>query len=249
MGALLADLLTLQNIEKQLAQVRNRLRIRKAAVNQQQKKIDDLQGQIDAVTERITTLRKEADSHELTLKIKDAEVDKLRTALNTAKTNKGYASILTQINTHKADNAKLEESTLKLIEEIDNLKSGSDEFAKQMQTEAQRLEEVKANSAAEIDRLSAMLDDLQAKRDAAAENIDPGALATFDRIAANYDGEAMAMIETHGKKPPYSYVCGGCFMGLTAEHANALATRDEIRTCDNCGRILYVDESSRQTTG
>jgi predicted nucleic acid-binding Zn-ribbon protein len=30
-------------------------------------------------------------------------------------------------------------------------------------------------------------------------------------------------------------------MSLNAEHANALATRDEIRTCDNCGRILYLE--------
>ncbi len=29
-------------------------------------------------------------------------------------------------------------------------------------------------------------------------------------------------------------------MSLNAEHANALRTRDEIRTCDICGRILYL---------
>jgi len=36
-------------------------------------------------------------------------------------------------------------------------------------------------------------------------------------------------------------VCGGCYMSLNAEHANVLRTRDEIRTCDNCKRILYME--------
>jgi predicted nucleic acid-binding Zn-ribbon protein len=56
----------------------------------------------------------------------------------------------------------------------------------------------------------------------------------------------MAKIEFHGKKPPYEYVCGGCYMSLTAEHANALRTRDELRFCDNCGRILYLEEEKQQ---
>ena len=51
----------------------------------------------------------------------------------------------------------------------------------------------------------------------------------------------MAPIEIEGTKPPHSYVCGGCFMSLNAEHANALRSRDEVRTCDSCGRILYLE--------
>jgi predicted nucleic acid-binding Zn-ribbon protein len=67
------------------------------------------------------------------------------------------------------------------------------------------------------------------------------ALAVFERIAESYDGEGMAVVEVQGKKPPHEYICGGCYMSLSAEHANALKVRDEIRTCDNCGRILYME--------
>jgi predicted nucleic acid-binding Zn-ribbon protein len=55
----------------------------------------------------------------------------------------------------------------------------------------------------------------------------------------------MAPIEIHGSKPPYKYVCGGCFMSLSPEHANSLRTRDQIRTCGNCGRILYLETKSQ----
>jgi predicted nucleic acid-binding Zn-ribbon protein len=57
----------------------------------------------------------------------------------------------------------------------------------------------------------------------------------------------MAAIEIHGKRPPHDYVCGGCYMSLNAEHVNALRTRDEIRTCDNCGRILYLEAEAEKS--
>jgi predicted nucleic acid-binding Zn-ribbon protein len=40
-------------------------------------------------------------------------------------------------------------------------------------------------------------------------------------------------------------MCEGCNMSLAAERANALLTRrDELLTCDNCGRILHIVKSS-----
>ena len=35
-------------------------------------------------------------------------------------------------------------------------------------------------------------------------------------------------------------------MSLNAEHANALRVRDEIRTCDNCKRILYLEPEAEK---
>ncbi|MCK5557566.1 MAG: hypothetical protein KAJ01_04270, partial [Candidatus Hydrogenedentes bacterium] len=107
-----------------------------------------------------------------------------------------------------------------------------------------RLEEIKASSVEEIARLESMVTKLSGKRVEASKSVPPKALSLFERIAQQYDGEALAKIETSGRKPPHSYTCGGCFMGLNAEHANALGTKDDIRQCDNCKRILYMDKSS-----
>ena len=241
MGALLESLTKLQTIERQLTQVRSRLRSRTAAVNIQQKRIDQAQADRDTIHDRIMELRKDADRQDLDLKTKDAQVDKLRTALNTSKTNKDYSAILTEINTHKADNERLADEILKAMSEIETLEVELKTAEETTQAESKKMEEVSAASAEEIDRLTKMADDLSRQRQEATEGIEPSALAAFDRIARSFPGEAMAMIEVHGKKPPFEYVCGGCYMGLSAEHANALGVRDEIRTCDNCGRILYID--------
>ncbi|MDY6913711.1 MAG: C4-type zinc ribbon domain-containing protein [Planctomycetota bacterium] len=241
MGTMLASLLRLQSIEGKLARVRQRLKSRQKAVATQQMRIDQFRDDWNVLHEKSLTRRQEADSLELDLKDKEAQVSKYRTALNTARTNKEYAGILTQINSLKADNAKLEDRILKIMQEADSVHAEADEVRARIETEEKRLEEIHRISAEEIEKLEAMVNELSASRAEAAADVPPKALVVFDRIAENYDGEAMAAIEIHGRKPPHEYVCGGCFMSLNPEHANALRTRDEVRTCDNCGRILYLE--------
>jgi len=246
MGQTLVALLKLQSIETQLAQVRGRLRSRQSAVAVHQRKIDELRLQHSDLHELLLTKRKQADVFDLELKEKEAAVAKLRTSLNTARTNKEYAALLTQINTLRADNSKLEEVALRLMQDADVVKVEQDELADAVQAAEEHLEEVQQTSAEEVTRLTGMVDDLLAQRTEAEGDVPPDILATFSRVAHKYDGEAMAVIESHGKKPPHNYTCGGCFMGLNAEHVNALQVADKIRTCDNCGRILYLDPERQE---
>ena len=244
---MLAALLQLQSVERQLAHVRGRLRTRQNAVAAQQRKIDQLTTDWNALREKGLSRRKDADRFELDLRKREDDVSKFRAALNTAKTNKDYAAILTQINTLKADNSKLEEQVLKIMQEVDLVKADSDKVQQQIDAEKSRLAEIEKLSGEEIRKLTAMVEDLSGKRAVAAQAVSPDYLAAFDRIAGSYEGDAMAAIEIHGKRPPHDFICGGCYMSLNAEHVNALRTRDEIRTCDNCGRILYLETEAQKS--
>jgi len=246
MGQMLSALLNLQTIERRLVEVAGRLKVRRNAVTAQQRRIDQLRDDWNALHAQIMQRRKAADGFELDLRQREQKVASLRGALNTAKTNKEYAAILTQINTLKADNAKLEEQALKVMQDVDSLKDQADGIQVEIDTETRRLEEITRTSAEEIEKLDAMHKELSVQRDEAARAVPLDQLALFERIAAKLDGDAMAPVEVHGSKPPYDYVCGGCFMSLNAEHANALRSRDEIRTCDSCGRILYMEVEARQ---
>jgi len=246
MGPMLTALLQLQAIERQLTHVRGRLKTRRGAVVAQEKRIEQLNADHKGMLDKALAHRKDADRRELDLKEREAQAQKLRTSLNTTKTNKEYAAILTQINTIKADNAKIEEDVLKMMAEVDTVKAQAAKIQETIAAEQQRLTALQAASQAEIDKLNAMLADLTAKRVAAAAGVPREPLAMFDRIAEKNDGDAMAAVEVQGKRPPFEFTCGGCYMSLNAEHANALRTRDELRTCNNCGRILYM-EAPRET--
>jgi len=241
MGKMLEALRRLQTIEHEIAEVRRRLRSKGAAVAAQQARIEELRQQHQAIHDQVLERQKQAAAVELELKTREEDVSKLRQGLNTARTNKEYASILTQMNTIKADNSKLEDEALRIMQDVDRLRGEAEEVFKQVAEAEALLEQVKETSAGEIAALEGRLAELQTKRDEAAGEVPSDALTVFNRIAETRDGDVMARIEVNGDKPPYEYVCGGCFMSLTAEHANALHTRDELRSCDCCGRILYLD--------
>lgn len=242
MGNMLEAMFALQAIERQLADIREQLSSSNAAVSVQQRRVDELHQQHQSLHDEVLAHQKDAGAVELELKAREEEVNKLRVTLNSTKTNKEYASVLTQLNTLKADNSKLEDRALELMQKVDQTRAQAGEVEEQTAETEKLFEQIKQASSEEIARLQTILDDLQAKRDSAAQGVPDKALKIFDRIAAIKNGDVMAGIETIGKKPPYHYICGGCNMSLTAEHANALRTRDEIRFCDCCGRILYLRE-------
>lgn len=240
MGKTLEALRKLQSIEDELAEVRRHLRIASAAVDAQRRRLDQMRQQHQGLHDDFLDRQKRAGAVELDLRGREEETVKLRQALSTARTNKEYAAILTHINTIKADSSKLEDEALRMMQEADKVQAEAQQAEQQIAEAEQVLQRVEQTSAEQIARLEGRLREFQEKRDAAAADVPSQALVTFDRIAATRDGDVMAQIVVVGTRPPHEYVCGGCNMSITAEHANALRTRDELRSCDCCGRILYL---------
>ena len=241
MAQMLEALLALQKIETRLAHLKGRLKARQRASIIQKNKVEQLNNRLEELHQTYLQKRTTADSAALSLQEQEEEITKLRQTLNTVRTNKEYAAILTQINTYRADNESVEERALQTMQQADDVQVESESLKGEIEVEQGRFAEVTAANAEEITRLEGMLAEVQAERDAATEGIASETLGSFDRLVENYDGEAMAPIEEQGAGSRASYICGGCFMTLNAEHVNALQKYDQIRNCDNCGRILYLE--------
>ena len=111
MGATVDALLRLQGIERQLAEVRQGVERRVRAVRRQESSISEVDRDLDAKRAALKIDQIEADRLDVDMKVHDASIAKLRQSLNQVKTNKEYSAILTQLNTEKADNGKLEDTT------------------------------------------------------------------------------------------------------------------------------------------
>ncbi len=240
MGPILQKLLDLQIIDIDLHKLHRRQKARRRAVDIQEARISQHTAQRDELKTKEMNKRMLADQLELKIREVEERSTKLREALNKARNNKEYATFLTEINTIKADNARVEDQEIGVLSEIEALGEQIQAIDLTLAEEQARLDELNESLGDELTKLAAMVDSLQAKRDAATEGINRGHLVIFDALSSKHDGEAMAPVETVGRKEPYTYTCGGCFMSLTPEHANALQSRDEVRQCDSCHRILYV---------
>lgn len=247
MGAVLDALHRLQEVELQIAEIRRGIDRKLRTAHKQEERIAQLDAQIRAEQASMKAGQIEADRLDLDLKSRDAEIAKYRQALQVAKTNKEYSAILTQLNTNKADNSKLEEKVLALMGQVDGHRKTISGMNEQRATEASRLAELQALAKAEEDRCRERMNALKKDRESAAADVPPKALEFFNRISKKNDGVAMAkVIRTHPKRAEYA--CDGCNMAINIEQVNAILSRDEAVTCNICGKILYVDAPAAMKT-
>jgi predicted nucleic acid-binding Zn-ribbon protein len=239
MGPVLNGLLRLQKVENRLRAEKAKLTRCRRNVVIQENLIRSLQNALEAKKEEVQLSQLQFDRLELELKDKDQIISKLRASLNNAKTNKEYAAVLTQLNTTKADNSKIEAQSLELLKDIEADGAECEDIQRQIDEQKEKLEQTRKESEALAKKYEAEIEKIQTEWDQVAQTIPNDSLEIFKRVAETYDGHAVALIEEQpGKKGAYS--CGGCFMGITAESVNLLMTKDDIIRCPNCTRILVL---------
>ncbi len=242
MGPVLHGLIKLQRVENHLRAVKTKLTRCRRSVIFQENQLRTLQSGLEAKQEEIKLSRVQVDRLELELKSRDEHIEKLRGQLNLARTNKEYSALLTELNTAKADDSKLETQVLELMKNVETDQAACEEIKKQIEEQKSRLEDIRKDTEVKSAEFEKELAEVQAEWDAVAGEVtDKKALAFFERVAETYDGEAMAEVEGWEDNTG-SFSCGGCFMGIPAEVVNILSSHDEIVRCSNCTRILYLKE-------
>ncbi|MCE9590423.1 MAG: hypothetical protein K8S99_07865 [Planctomycetes bacterium] len=240
-----ADLKKLYLLDMQLRGLRSRL---DGAISRQQKqtaRLEQLRQQRKELGEQVKLMQVKASTVEKQSQDMEARIATLRNQMNSVKNNKEYSALLIEVNTLKNDKGKVEEEALTHMTKVDELKKQAEELDGKITEQAKLVgvseTEVKACEA----ELGQQLTDLTAQRDAAATLVPPESLATFNKLAYRFDGEAMASIVEENRRT-MEYNCAGCYIGLPAERLNRLMRKpDEIVVCPSCGRILYIEEELR----
>lgn len=241
MGSLISDLQALQETELKLASIRRRRASKERQVDVQTRRIEKTDSRLDQLRRLLTQQKLALEAIQLEVNTREDSIAKHRTALTKARTNKEYANVLAAMNTEKADNAKFENKALELMEAVQQIEGQIEEIEAEKEKYQQQLKTAEAKLAEFDEQYREEREALQSVRDERASAVDAPVLNTFDRVAARHDSEAMAKVECSNPKRQ-EYCCSGCNMNLTLELVNALFTRDEIQTCDSCGRILYAEQ-------
>ena len=242
MGPVLDGLVKLQSVENRLRAEKAKLTRCRRNVVIQENLIRSLQNALEAKKEEVQLTKVQFDRLELELKSRDDSIARLRASLNTARTNKEYAAVLTQLNTTKADNSKIESQSLELLKDIeaDELECG--DIQKQVDEQKETLDQTRKESEKLAVKFQVGIDTIQAEWNEVAQGIPSDSIDTFNRVAETYDGQAVTTVEQQESRKG-AYSCGGCFMAITAESVNMLMTKDDILRCPNCTRILVLSDS------
>ena len=241
----LPALLALYKIDRDLQTLRVGLDNVQKDQKRQQAKIAQLQADHDSRDTANKKLQADVSSRELDMKTRQEHIEKMRGTLNTAKTNKDYSAILVHISGEKAEVSKLEKDILEQMQVVETASAEIASLKQVIATEQAALAKIESEHADKVSALQTQIDALEAKRAEAAKNVPGEALRQYDRTSQKYPGDALAPLE-YDEGDLDSVSCGACYMGLNVEHLNALRSRDEIRRCNSCSRILYLADMMAQ---
>ncbi len=241
MGPTNIALVKLFKAETTLREAQRRLDLATKNVRLQERKVDDITKRLQTAHTDLTKLQAKSGEQELEARSLEEKIEKLRNQQQNAQTNKEYQTFLVQINTYKVDKGKIEEETLKLMEQIEALQKDHDSLKAQLDVESKKLEEMRSSIDQRVTQLKSEVDAARPARDEAAAAVNSKALDVFEKLADKFDGEAMAPIEKpHPKRE--EYVCSICNIDLTLDIYNKLHTRDDLVMCPSGNHLLYIPE-------
>lgn len=244
---LMDNLLNLYRVDMQVRGLRSRLDSAERYLRAQNKLFDDLTAQREELVSRKKQLQATVANLESEVQTIDEKLEKFRADLNAASTSKQYNAVLTELNTIKVERGKLEDRMIEEMERIEQIDQDVASLDEQLAERRKVRDHAERELEAKRSEVGERLDELERERSEAAGAVPAAELEVFDKLAEDYDGEAMAHIEVIDKRRR-EYACGACNMHMPFEQISVLKGRsDTLVRCTACHRILYMQDETRES--
>lgn len=190
-----------------------------------------LRREIGEAKERLDTVEKEIKRKEQELATEQEKIKRSERRLLGIKNQKEYNALSREVKLGKKVVGEIEEVMLTSMNEMEALKTSIERRQKEYDDYEKSLQEKKS----EVDEVSAKakaaLDELNARKELIVKDIDRDFLKKYDMVRKV---RGNALVEVHNGS------CTGCHMAIPAQLAISVLKQEELITCPNCFRVLYV---------
>lgn len=226
-------LLTLQGLDNEIAQAKNRLTEFEPRLAEVEKPVTTLEVEIEATRKRLDELRTAvrrlehaATQKRETLKKYEERLSRVRNLREEAAARAEMDLVRRAADADEAEALELLEQATRTDLKLDDLQKNLDRMRSEM--EPQRAELLSARSEAE-DALAV----LQDKRQNHAIRLKGEALQLYERVRRGRANMVVAPLTEEG-------ACGHCFNILPLQEQAEIRRGDILRRCEACGVILYA---------
>jgi len=225
-------LVELQIMDEEIFRFKRELREKPAELEALKEEFESKKVKLKSLEDKLKVIQVTQKNLELDLKTKEEGIAKADSSLSLLKTNKEYQARLLEIENLKADKSIVEEKILLGYDEVDAARKTMEA---EKATVAQYEKDFNNQKKLVDDSVAIIGDQLKVKesqRTRIAPEVRPDFLSRYERILKNKDGLGIVKVLDHA--------CGGCYMHLTEQAMNELRKYEQIISCDQCARMLYL---------
>ena len=196
MNPSIEQLLNVQRVDKEIRFLAEAKRLRPEELSDERKKLAISNSMVEAVVEAIKQGRFEIEKGEHGIKNEDAEIEKVRIALNTAKTNQEYGVFKEQIARHEEKRGEIEEEVLGYLSRIELLEEKKREAERELADQQKIFDRKEAEVMVLVKGLEEQISTLETERSGLIEGLDRDHLELYDRIRNHLDDNAICGVKT-----------------------------------------------------
>lgn len=189
---------------------------------------------LKSLEDGVKSLQVKRKEREGDLQAKEEAVKKFQSQMYQVKTNKEYTAFQQEIERAKADGSLIEEDIIRMFDQLDAENKKITEEKDYLKKEESALAEEKKKLDEEVARIKVELESLKAERTVLAGKVDPTVLPKYERIISRVGGLAVVPVANDS--------CQGCFRIMPPQVINEIRMKSALIFCENCARILYIDE-------
>jgi hypothetical protein len=201
------------------------------------KKLDEKQ---KIEMERIQKEREKVESLEKTRRQKEGhlntEQEKIKRAegrMSEVKTNKEYQALLSEIDTIKEANSRIEEEILQVMDEIDELKKDLSKREKEMGSTLEKIEGERKKLQERTAQGEKAWSERVERRELLSKQIESKLVKLYNTLKEKRQGVGVVSVKNE--------TCQGCFLNVPPQMFIEVQKNNALVRCPHCNRILYWD--------
>ncbi|NUM34764.1 MAG: hypothetical protein HUU50_09480 [Candidatus Brocadiae bacterium] len=230
---LLSDLFVLQEIDKEIAQLRASQQRLPQKLNKKKKELQEARTHLSNFEEEIKKKKVSIKEKESLLLTYDGNILKKQAQLNSIKTNREYSSLLEEIKAAKQEKSHLEDAILESMEDLERQKEKYEGEKKGLDGIEAEYKEFKEDVDKDLKEIEQEMSKVQQKRQAQREIVesqDRQTLLMYERVLSVNGKDGMAAVDEGS--------CGYCRSQLIPNEVVGLRSGNLI-FCKDCGRLMY----------
>ena len=201
------------------------------------KKLDEKQKiekeRIQKEREKIESLEKTRRQKEGHLNTEQEKIKRAEGRMSEVKTNKEYQALLSEIDTIKEANSRIEEEILQVMDEIDELKKDFSKREKEMGSTLEKIEGERKKLQEKTAQGEKAWSERVERRELLSKQIESKLVKLYNTLKEKRQGVGVVSVKNE--------TCQGCFLNVPPQVFIEVQKNNALVRCPHCNRILYWD--------
>lgn len=193
------------------------------------------QAELHEKQQKLAGVEKFYREKDMELKAEIERATKAKNKLSSSMKQKDYLAAQKEIENLRRANTQKEEEILKLLEAIEEYRSGVRDDAEKLKALSDELAAEEAGSADRLAELDRCIAEIEARKSGLLEMIPRPVLSRYTRILLNRDGVAVVEVRDG--------TCMGCHLQIPPQSYIQLLRVEAIMNCPQCQRFIYAPET------